>query len=483
MSDYDFSRGRWDRPADGQPDAAPIANPYANPYAPPQGRPFEGTMPPGPFAAPPMAPLRRDTTPLMGPPPPAAEPRPGYAAAPFTPVTPAPARRQRHGVRTLLLTAALILGLLAGGLGGGAAALLMSHSNTPSTASVATAPPAVINPQGVANANASAIHDLYSRVANSVVSIQVTLGGGGRFGAGGEGSGIVLDNTHILTNYHVVSGANTISIVLADGTSVTAQLAGSAPQDDLAVLTANLPADKVQAATLGNSDNAQIGDEVVAIGNPFGLDHTVTAGIISYVNRSWTDGTEPVHNMLQTDAPINPGNSGGALFNLQGEVIGVTTAIQSPVRGSVGVGFAIPINRAKSLLPQLTQGATVKRVMLGLQGMTMDSAAAAQLQVPVTKGVLTTGVVAGGPAANAGIIGADPTSGQVGDIVTAIDGHAVASISDLTSYLDGKQPGNVVTLTIWRAGKTQDVKVTLAPWQDQTQQNQTPQAPGTNPGP
>ena len=155
----------------------------------------------------------------------------------------------------------------------------------------------------------------------------------------------------MLTNYHVVQGAQSILVVLQDGSNVAATVAKSSPQDDLAVLAVSLPAGKVQPAVLGNSDTVGVGETVIAIGSPFGLDHTVTAGIVSAVNRSWSSGNAPAQPMLQIDAAINPGNSGGPLFDLQGTVIGIDTAIQSPIEGFTGVGFAIPINRAKSLLP------------------------------------------------------------------------------------------------------------------------------------
>jgi S1-C subfamily serine protease len=428
----------------------------------------------------------RVTAPLPAEPP---IPRAGAPsnALPYTPATrPAANTRQRAGRAPsppMLLVLLLLLGLVAGGIGGGATAWTLAHGGA--TAPVATAPSAAA-PQPVAAESASAISSLYTHVTNEVVDVQTTTGGG-RFSGGGEGTGIVIDKSHVLTNYHVVQGANSIKIALQDGTTIDATVVGSAPQDDLALLSANLPADKVQAATLGNSDNVQVGDEVVAIGNPFGLDHTVTAGIVSAVNRSWSSGNQPVRPMIQTDAPINPGNSGGPLFNMAGEVIAINTAIESPVEGSVGVGFAIPINRAKSLLPQLNSGATVQRVWLGVSGIALDANIAQQVNAPVQKGVLVAGVTAGSPAANAGLQGADPsTSATLGDIITAIDGTAVSSAQDISAYLDGKHSGDVVTLTILRDGKQQQVKVTLAPWPAQQQQQQQPNGNGNgspfNPG-
>ena len=275
-----------------------------------------------------------------------------YELPPVPRDRPIPTARRR-GVGPLLLSVMLGLGLVAGGVGGGATALTLARAGSAPAASAAT-----LAAQPVAVQSANAIGTLYKRVAASVVDVQTTIGGNGRFSGSGEGSGIVVDATHVLTNYRVVQGARTIRIALQDGTTVDATVAGTAPQDDLALLTASLPAGAVQPATLGNSDSVQVGEEVVAIGSPFGLDHTVTAGIVSAVNRQWSGGNQPAQSMIQTDASINPGNSGGPLFDLQGTVIGIDTAIESPVQGSVGVGFAIPINRAKSLLPQLLQGST-----------------------------------------------------------------------------------------------------------------------------
>ncbi len=414
----------------------------------------------------------RVTKPLGDLPPtlPTAHPLPGMAQIPVytRPVTRQPAQPRGR----LLIAGLLSLGLLTGGIGGGATAWTLAQTGAkPMAVSQA---PVVSNVQPVDNSSASAISSLYTHVASAVVSIQ-TVTGNGRFASGAQGSGIVLDSGHVLTNYHVVQGATNIHIVLQDGTSIAATVSGSAPQDDLAVLAATLPSDKVQAAVLGDSDKVTVGDEVVAIGNPFGLDHTVTAGIISAVNRSWSSGNQPAHNMIQTDAPINPGNSGGALFNLQGEVIGINTAIESPVEGSVGIGFAIPINRAKTLVPQLSSGTTVQRAWLGISGVALDADIAQQVGATVSQGVLVAAVTSGSPAAKAGLQGADPTtSTTAGDIITAVDSVKVAQVQDISDYLATKHAGDSVTLTIVRAGKSQQVKVTLAAWpatQPQTNNN------------
>ncbi len=466
MDNYD--RARLDEPADDKPESTTEMQATGGPDTP-----------------------RRNTTPLTGAENPTAQPWPAYthptiaqqptsyAYPPAPAYIPPPVSHQKParrsgGVGGLLLAGMLTLGLVAGGVGGGATAWYLGQGQPTSGTTTTAAPVApqtnpntsssAVSPAGVANTPSNAIGVLYNKVANSVVDVIVSTTSNGPLGDGGEGTGIVVDKTHVLTNFHVVDGAVSIKLHLLDGTSIDAKVAGTAPQDDLAVLTANLPMDKLQAATLGDSSSAQVGDEVVAIGNPFGLDHTVTAGIVSAVNRTWSSGSgRPMTGMIQTDAPINPGNSGGPLFNIDGQVIGVNTAIESPVRGSVGIGFAIPVNRAKGLLPQLEQGSTVQRVMLGIQGQALDTDTATALHAPVSKGVLVVGVIPNSPAQKAGIQGADPTqSSTLGDIVTAIDGTPVAAVENLTTYLDNKHVGDVVTLTIIRAGKTMDVKVTLA---------------------
>jgi S1-C subfamily serine protease len=434
--------------------------------------PIYGNVVPGPAerARSEFAPRPRATTPL-------AE----------APVLPAPARPRQGAVGRLgwlLLSAGLVLGLLIGGVSGGMTALLLrAPANTPAAA--VAPPPVAVNPGNPVTAQTSTIGQVYRQVAGAVVQVGVTLNGGGRFGGGeGEGTGIIVDNEgHILTNNHVVNNAKTVRVRLLDGTTLDATVVGTAPQDDLAVIQASIPADKLVVAQLGTSANVQVGDTVIAIGNPFGLDHTVTAGIISAVNRDWTPTNgRTMNGMIQTDAPINPGNSGGPLLNEQGQVIGINTAIESPVEGSVGIGFSIPIDRAKELLPQLQTGAQLTRPWLGIRGGEITPSLAASLSLPVEKGVLVTEVVADSPASKAGLQGVDPTtdnSGAFGDIITEIDGKAVASVTDLTGYLNSKKVGDTVTLTVLRDGKTIQVPVTLEAWRDtpDPQQQQQPTDP------
>jgi len=265
----------------------------------------------------------------------------------------------------------------------------------------------------------------------------------------GMGSGFIIDpNGTVLTNNHVVEGAVAIRVRLDDGRSFDAQVMGRDPLTDVAVIKLKGKVEKLPYVGLGDSDAMRVGDWVVAIGNPFGLASSVSAGIISASGRRITGG--PYDDFLQTDAAINPGNSGGPLFNLKGEVIGINTAI---VGGGTGIGFAVPSNMAKALLPQLEKGGAITRGYLGvgIQDLTPDVAKA--LSVPVSEGAVIT-QVQDGPARKAGV--------QVDDAVVAVDGQKVNSSSALSRAIGLKQPNAVAGLTLYRGNKKMDVKVTLA---------------------
>jgi S1-C subfamily serine protease len=274
------------------------------------------------------------------------------------------------------------------------------------------------------------------------------------------GSGFVVDaRGYILTNNHVVEGAETVEVQFGDGTTGTATVLGTDSGNDLALLKTDLPSN-IPAARLADSDAVTVGETAVAIGSPFGLEQTVTQGIVSAIHRTWSPGTgRTQRNLIQTDAPINPGNSGGPLLNAQGEVIGVNSMIESPVRGSVGVGFAIPINTAKQLIPQLETGAQLKAVWLGIRGGDLTAALAEERSLAVQEGVLVAEVVQGGPAARAGL--------QAEDIITALDGQAVKTLGELQDALSQHQPGDSVTLSITRGSAKQDLEVRLEAWSDQ----------------
>ncbi len=291
----------------------------------------------------------------------------------------------------------------------------------------------------------------------------------------GVGSGFIIDkNGNILTNNHVVEDATRIEVTMYDGTKVKGQLVGRDPSVDLAVVKINVAADKLQPVTMGDSDALQVGQTAIAIGNPFGFSATLTTGVISAVGRVMPAETgRVIRNIIQTDAAINPGNSGGPLLNSAGEVIGINTAIQSPVRGSVGIGFAVPINAAKSVLPQITAGGVVQHPWLGIVGQQITADNAGDLGVSVTEGVYVQQVIADSPAAKAGLRGAQSGSrsaaqGQ-GDVIMAVDDVKVRATEDITGYLDEKKAvGDTVTLKIMRGNEQISLQVTLQAWPEDT---------------
>jgi len=296
-------------------------------------------------------------------------------------------------------------------------------------------------------------------VSASVVSIKVTTQQGEALG-----SGVILDSKgHILTNNHVVSGAqnNTVSVTLTDGRIYPATIVGTDPTTDLAVILLKNPPSDLSPAALGDSSTVVVGDPVMAVGNPLGLANTATTGIVSAIDRpvSASESGSPqsavVTNAIQIDAAINPGNSGGPLFDAQGRVIGVTSSIAtlsqtSGQSGSIGLGFAIPVNLAKDIASQLISSGTAKHAFLGVT--LKDGTATAD---GVTRqGAVINEVSAGSPAADAGL--------QVNDVVVAIDGKAVAGAESLTGYVRAMSAGQVADLTVVRGGKALDIKATLA---------------------
>jgi len=275
------------------------------------------------------------------------------------------------------------------------------------------------------------------------------------------GSGIVIDaNGTILTNYHVVENAIKVTVSFEKGKSVEAQVVGKDPSNDLAVL--RIPTDglTLHPLALGDSSAVQVGDPVYAIGNPFDLERTLTTGVISALQRQITAPNGfTIDNVLQTDAPINPGNSGGPLMNAAGQVIGMNSQIETGGSGggSVGIGFAVPINTAKSELAQLEKGGTVRGAYLGLTSLTIDGSLSA-LNLPVKNGALVQSVEPHTAAANAGIHGGSVStnteSGQVavgGDIVISIDGKAVNGSEELANAIATKRPGDGITIGLLRA--------------------------------
>jgi putative serine protease PepD len=287
----------------------------------------------------------------------------------------------------------------------------------------------------------------------------------------GTGSGIIVDDRgYILTNNHVVENADSLEVTLADKSKVPAKLVGRDPNNDLAVIRVGVPREKLTPLKLGDSDQLQVGQMAIAIGNPFGLDRTVTRGVVSALGRSLKAETgRQIRNVIQTDAAINPGNSGGPLLNSRGEVIGINTAIFSPSGGSIGIGFAIPVNTAKRLLPVLIARGRVSHPWLGISGLDVTPNLARTLNLPVKEGVMIAQVAPGGPAARAGLRGSERRvrvgnylMNVGGDIIQALDSQKIASVDDLTAFLDErKKVGDDVRVDILRDGKPQAITVRL----------------------
>lgn len=388
-------------------------------------------------------------------------------APPVTPVEPAPSfpHRPARSMAAAMLAAGLVIGSIGGGAVG---ALLASHQTTAVNTKTAGVTSAGVAAPAPSPGSYAAI---YQQDKDGVVTITTTTsrGSGFRSFSQAEGSGIVMDKKgDILTNAHVVDGASQVQVAFANGQTTTGQVKGVDQSADLAVVQVSVSSDQLHPLATGNSDTLQVGDTALAIGAPFGLQGSFTAGIISGLNRTTTaPNGRALTGMIQTDTPINPGNSGGALLDGHGQVIGINDSIDSPVEGNVGVGFAIPINRANTLLQPLEQGTSIQHPWLGISGQTLTPATANQLGINgAESGVLVIDAVAGGPAAKAGLQG----SGQADasdDVITAIDGHAITSIDALTAYLDSKKVGDRVSLTIVRNGQRMTVTVTLGNFQAQ----------------
>lgn len=395
---------------------------------------------------------------------------PDFVETPITPESPPTAqpapsfpRRPARGMAAAMLAAGLVIGSIGGGTVG---AVLAGHQNTgTATTTSGTVTAGVAAPAPSPGSFAA----IYQQTAPGVVTISTEIGRSGfRSFSQAEGSGIVVDKQgNILTNAHVVAGASQIQVTFSDGQTTTGQVKGVDQSADLAVVKVSVSENELHSLAIGNSDTLQVGDTALAIGTPFGLQGSFTAGIISGLDRSTTaPNGRALTGMIQTDAPINPGNSGGPLLDGRGQLIGINDSIQSPIEGNVGVGFAIPINRAESLLPSLEKGVAIQHPWLGISGQTITAATADQLGLSEKSGVLVIDVVPGGPAAKAGLRG----SGQADssdDIITAIDGRQITTIEQLTRYLDTKKVGDHVTLSVTRNGQHVSLSVTLGNFQAQ----------------
>ncbi len=266
------------------------------------------------------------------------------------------------------------------------------------------------------------------------------------------GSGVVVDakKGYILTNHHVIDGADEISVNLSSGHTLQAQLVGSDPETDIAVL--QVKDGDLTALPMSDSDKTRVGDFVVAIGNPFGLGQTVTSGIVSAMGRSGL-GIEGYEDFIQTDASINPGNSGGALVNLRGELVGVNTAILSKSGGNVGIGFAIPINMAREIMTQLIEHGEVKRGVLGAQAQDLTPELATAFNIDRQQGAVVSEVTKGSPADKAGL--------QTGDVITELNGRPVQNASDVRNRIGLLRIGQHVEMKILRDGKHKTLKAVV----------------------
>ncbi|GER83282.1 serine protease [Thermogemmatispora aurantia] len=368
---------------------------------------------------------------------------------------PASPPRRGSSFRAVLIT--LVLAVVFGGLLF-AAGWEFGNANGVASATLQTGSSNSAPTTKVVTTDEQAREAAIAKVQPAVVQINVSTASG----ASGIGSGVVIDKRgYIVTNYHVVENAQQIEVVMADGTHLTAQVAGTDPADDLAVVKINPPSN-ITVATLGDSSKLQVGQEVLAIGNPLGETQTVTHGIISALGRTVSEegqGTAVIANAIQTDAPINPGNSGGALVDLSGNVIGIPTVaaidpeFNTPANG---VGFAIPSNRVRFIVQQIIATGQVThtgRAALGVRVASVTPQLAAQDNLPVDYGSLIVSVTANGPAARAGL--------RAGDIIVAIDGQKVTDNQTLSDILVNKSPGQTAKVTVYRGNQQLTVTVTL----------------------
>ena len=330
------------------------------------------------------------------------------------------------------------------------------------------AAPRAVAPRGALAADEQANIDLFKRTSPSVVPNTTLAAQRELFSTSvqqvprGTGTGFVWDhNGHIVTNFHVIQGGNAARVTLADQTTVDARLVGAFPDRDLAVLRVDLPREKLAPLAVGTSRDLLVGQRVYAIGNPFGLDQTLTTGIVSALNREIESFNQrTIRGVVQTDAAINPGNSGGPLLDSAGRLIGVNTQIASPSGANAGIGFAIPVDEVNRIVPRLIRDGRYVRPTLGV------SAASLQVQraLRLPAGVALVQVSPGSPAARAGL---QPfrrgSRGEIvgGDVITAVNGEAVINMDDMLTLLETRQPGDRVTLTVWRDGQTRQVQAVL----------------------
>jgi S1-C subfamily serine protease len=393
-----------------------------------------------------------------------------FPETPSHPDVQLPGQRPGRFASTAKPVAALVAASLLGGsaaLGGAWAFGAFDETGSPVGASVAPLPAESASP--ATGPTAIDVANIYKRSGPGVVQITSTSQGAPSTDIFGNpvpgqaqralGSGFVVDKDgHVVTNYHVVQGADSIDVSFSNQETVSAKVVGTDPSTDLALLAVDVDAKALTPLVLADSDAVQVGDPVAAIGNPFGLERTVTAGIVSALQRQVSAPNEyTIDHVIQTDAPINAGNSGGPLIDAQGRVIGVNSQIEtaSGGGGNVGIGFAVPSNTVKSVVAQLLADGKVDRAFLGVTLQQVDADVAQVLRLPVQQGVLVASVKAGSPAAEAGIVGGTTqvvVAGESyqlgGDMIVAVDGKSVTSVDRLRDLITSHRPGDTVQITV-----------------------------------
>ncbi len=354
--------------------------------------------------------------------------------------------------RTAFLVAGLIATLgLGAGLGATAFAILSDDSST-------VVREVTVNSEPAASADGLSVGAIYQRADAGVVEITTSGTSSQLGGTTAQGSGFVYDEQgHIVTNEHVVHGADSITVRFSDGSTRKARLVGTDPSTDLAVLEVDAPESFLEPLLIGDSSQVEVGDSVVAMGSPFGFEGTVTSGIVSALHRQMQAPNRfTITDTIQTDAAINHGNSGGPLLNRQGRVIGVNAQIESESGGSDGVGFAIPSNTVRSVVDQIVETGEAEHAYLGV------------VMVEVPNGLAVTGVREGTPADEAGIKASTDerevegrTVPTGGDVIVEFDGQEVTTSAELQSAVDAKRPGDTVEVTVLRGGDRRTVEVTL----------------------
>jgi Do/DeqQ family serine protease len=370
-------------------------------------------------------------------------------------------RGLRHTVAAFATASAVAVGAAAWSVSGSAAVRGESTEVAPAVAPVAAAERVIVNATG-------SYAPIVAKVAPAVVTVrseqrirQTRDFFGEQFGRGiptpqprrgGLGSGVIVNNDgYILTNHHVIDGADRVRVELVDRRMFDAKVVGSDEASDLAVL--KIDASNLPAVPLGDSEAVNVGDVVLALGNPLGVGQTVTMGIISAKGRATGLGDGSFEDFLQTDAPINSGNSGGALVNTRGELVGINSQILSPSGGNIGIGFSIPVNMARSVMDALVRDGEVRRGRLGVTVQQVTSDIAEGLKLDSVAGALVNSVDANGPADRAGL--------QPGDVITAINGKAVVDSNELRNRIAHLGPDAKVQLTITRDGTSRNVDATL----------------------